>query len=200
TAPAVAAAPVTEAPPLTVVETKTLNVTVEAVLHDANATAVVVKVENQDPERGVTWAPIAIDVQDRTGATVATNTDGATDPTLTHMPSVAPGATAWFVDDQFPPDIGAAAATAVMGGEPEPVPDVPELAIEGQEITADGPDVSFTGTVVNRSSVAQPVVIVQGIARRGSSIVAAGTAPVEGPAPGGAAPPPRVFTRPGAGR
>ena len=112
---------VVSATPLAINQNPNLKVTVEALLDDANATAVVVSVSNRDTKRAAVWVPIVVKLKDPAGNVLASNTAGGNDESLTHFPSLPPGGTAYFVDDQFPPGLGATDATVALGGQLTPI-------------------------------------------------------------------------------
>jgi hypothetical protein len=172
--------------PLAINRNPNLKVTVEALLDDANATAVVVSVSNRDTKRAAVWVPIVVKLKDAAGKVVASNTAGGNDESLTHFPSLPPGGTAYFVDDQFPPGLGATQATVALGGQltpiDQPLPTITVSSIHTSD--AGGRLTQFTGRVRNDSSIAQPLLIVQAIAMRDGTIVAAGTSVVRDLAPG----------------
>jgi hypothetical protein len=107
---------------------------------------------------------------------VASNVAGGNDPTLTHFPSLPPNGTAYFVDDQFPAGINAVSAAVSLGGNLRPHVVLPAISLSHVSSYASSGLTAFSGTVTNDSSVAQPVLIVQAVARKGRKIVAAGTA------------------------
>lgn len=162
--------------PLSVNQNPNLKVEVAAVIADVNATVVVVSVTNEDKDRTAVWVPISVKLTDDSGKTVASNTAGGNDETLTHFPSLPPGSTAYYVNDQFPAGIGATGATVKLGGQlvqlSAPLPDI---QVSGMKVTEQGGLAQFAGTVTNTSGVDQPILIVQAIARKGGQIVAAGT-------------------------
>jgi hypothetical protein len=172
--------------PLSINKNPNLKVSVAALIEDANATVVVVSVDNRDTDRAAVWVPISVKLKDASGKVVASNTAGGNDESLTHFPSLPPGGTAYFVDDQFPPGLGATSATVALGGTlvslDHPLPTITVTKVDTTDIG--GGLIQFSGTVTNGSAVAQPILIVQGIATRGGTIVAAGTSVVRDLAPG----------------
>lgn len=171
--------------PITVNQNPNLEVAVEAVLSDPNATVVVVSVTNKDTKRTAVWVPISVKLTDAAGKVVASNIAGGNDETLTHFPSLPPDSTAYYVDDQFPAGLGATGATVKLGGQLQQLSQaLPSITVSGVKVSDQAGLMQFTGTVTNTSKVTQPVLIVQAIARKGNTIVAAGTSVVRDLAPG----------------
>ena len=139
-------------------------------------TAVVVRFRSTDATRAVVWAPIDVRLLDAQGHVLArTNIPGA-DPALVHVPSIAPGETGFYVNDQLTPDDPAKVASArvVLGGDPVTLTaPLRNLDVLRPRIV-DDPDYgwSFTATVANGTGIPQHRVIVQGIVRRKGQIVA----------------------------
>jgi hypothetical protein len=148
---------------------------------DGLHTVVVVELHSKDPKRSVVWAPIAVKVAGADGAVVGeTNVAGA-DPILIRVPSLPAGGTSYYVNDQLTPSAKPTTATITLGGDLRAINPAPGVLKATGTITID-PDLGnqFLGTVTNTTSVTQEILILQGIARVGDRIVAAGTAIVRG--------------------
>jgi len=155
---------------------------------DGVLTAVVVELTSKDKDHSVLWAPIDVVVKDASGAVVGkTNIPGA-NPLMIHVPSLPAGGTAYYVNDQIAPDAVPTTAEATLGGTLVAMTPPPgTLKVTGKIVIDPDYGPSFVGTVTNTADVRQEQVIVQGIARRGGKIVAAGTAIVNGLEPGASA-------------
>ena len=142
---------------------------------DGLMAAVVIEVSSTGP--GLLWAPIEVKLLDAAGAEVGTNNVPGADATLIHLPSLAQGEKALYVNDQIS-----------ITGTPVTAPLLPGLAVTNQLVTE---DVSFgttwTATITNDTEVRQEQVIVQAILRDGTTITSAGIAIVAGLDPGATA-------------
>ena len=92
--------------PLSINKNPNLKVSVAALIEDANATVVVVSVDNKDTARAAVWVPISVKLKDASGKVVASNTAAGNDESLTHFPSLPPGGTAYFVGRPVPAGTG----------------------------------------------------------------------------------------------
>jgi hypothetical protein len=155
---------------------------------DGVLTAVVVELTSKDKARSVLWAPIDVVVKDAAGKEVGkTNIPGA-NPLLIHVPSLPAGGTAYYVNDQIAPDAMPATAAVTLGGTLVAMTPPPgTLKVTGKIVIDPDYGPSFVGTVTNTADVRQEQIIIQGIARRGGKIVAAGTSNVLGLEPGASA-------------
>jgi hypothetical protein len=142
-------------------------------------TAVVVELHLDDPSRSLVWAPIDVRLYDAGGNVVGqANVDGA-DPAMVHVPSVAGGGDALYVNDFLNPSAPAVRADVVLGGTLQTLPKQPGVLETDVKSAVDptyGP--SFSGTVTNTTGETQQSVIVQVVARKGATVIAAGTASV----------------------
>jgi len=163
---------------LTFTPNPAIKVSTAAVITSSDATAVVLRVRNTDANGGVVWAPLSLKLKDASGKVVASNTAGGTNPSLQRLPSLAPGAQAFYVNDQLTPQGAVKTVDAVVGGRSTALQHgLPKLAVKGFRIDASDPfGLAFKGTVTNTSTVDQPQLVVQAIAEKGARIVAAGTA------------------------
>ena len=166
----------------------TVQVVGATVVSDSERAAAVVTLHNRSAttQRAV---PIAITVKSARGATVFQNNAPGLENALVTVPSIAARSTVVWVDDQLPVSGAPASVSAVVGEAPSTTAPSPKLAVIGARITEDPANgVVATGTVTNRSKVAQASLVVFAVARRGGAIVAAGRAIVSDLAPGAASP------------
>jgi hypothetical protein len=147
-----------------------------ALVHSSEGTAVVVTLRNTSAHalRGV---PIEIHVLDAHGASIYANTVsglGAALTTIALLP--AHGEVSW-VDDQIQAAGVPARVHAIVGPAAAVSTAIPQVSISGARGTeASTSESGAEGSVVNRSTVTQHELVVYGLARRGSKIVAAGRA------------------------
>ena len=153
---------------------------------DGLMAAVVIEVSSTGP--GLLWAPIEVKLLDAAGAEVGTNNVPGADATLIHLPSLAQGEKALYVNDQISISGTPVEAKVTVAGAPVTAPLLPGLAVTNQLVTE---DVSFgttwTATITNDTDVRQEQVIVQAILREGTTITSAGLAIVAGLDPGATA-------------
>jgi hypothetical protein len=157
-----------------------------AIASDDGSTALVFEITNASKDGALVWAPMSVDLLDASGKSIGNNTGTGTSPLLNHLPSIGPGETIVFVNDQLTATGKIADAKVVIGGEPEPAPaGVPEIVIKGLAIDASDPfGLAFTGTLVNKGKIEQPSIVVSVVARKGDAIAAAGTSVVSRLKPG----------------
>jgi len=172
------------AKPLVITPNAAISTRVLAVLHSADATAVVLRLTSHDRRRSVVWAPISVRIVGPDGKQVAeTNVAGA-DPLLVHVASLPAGGNAYYVNDQLDATPPGSRATVTLGGVLMPISPPPARLPVVAHLENDptyGP--SFAGSVTNTTAVVQQQVILQAIIERGGQVVAAGTAIVRKLAP-----------------
>jgi hypothetical protein len=169
-------------------ESRTVKVIGTAVVHGSERAAAIVTLQNRSAHalRGV---PIAITVKDAHGATLFQNNAPGLEGALVSVPSIAAHATVVWVDDQLPANGAPTSVSAKVGETPSVRGSPAALAITGARISEDPANgVVATGTVTNRSKVAQSSLVLVAVARRGSAIVGAGRAVVAELAPGASSP------------
>ena len=137
---------------------------------DGLMAAVVIEVSSTGP--GLLWAPIEVKLLDAAGAEVGTNNVPGADATLIHLPSLAQGEKALYVNDQISISGTPVEAKVTVAGAPVTAPLLPGLAVTNQLVTE---DVSF-GTTWTAT-----------IMREGTTITSAGLAIVAGLDPGATA-------------
>ncbi len=118
-------------------------------------------------------APIEITVRDAHGSVVFQNNASGEQPSLTTVSLLEPGQEAIWVDDQVQATGTPTSASAVVGEAKQTTGNIPQLSVAG---THPSTEATLSGTVANRSQVAQQNLVVFAVARRGSKIVAAGRA------------------------
>jgi hypothetical protein len=146
-------------------------------VHDANGTAVVVRLRNTSA-RTLRDAPIAITVSDAGGAVLYQNNAPGLDPTLVSVPVLEPGQETVWVDDQIPSTATPPAKVSARVGESPAISgQTPQLSVEGVHSFEDpSSGIGEEGTVVNRSNVTQQRLVVYAVGRRAGRVVAAGRA------------------------
>ena len=128
-------------------------------------------------------------VRDARGRTLFQNNAPGLESALVSVPSIGPHASVAWVDDQLPAAGPPASVAAKVGEAPQLSGPQPEVSLSGARISEDPANgVVATGTVANRSKVAQSGLAVFAVARRAGKIVAAGRAIVPELAPAGSAP------------
>jgi hypothetical protein len=146
-----------------------------AVVHGAEGTAVVVTVRNNSPH-ALRDVPIAITVKDASGAKLFQNNGRGLEAALTSLSSLAPHGEATWVDDQVQLSGTPASASAIVGEAPAASGPLPQVSVLGVHPSEEGGTVGAAGTVLNRSSITQQGLVIDVVARRGATILAAGRA------------------------
>ena len=153
---------------------------------DGLMAAGVVQITSTGP--GLLWAPIEVKLLDASGAEVGTNNVLGADPTLIHLPSLAQGEQALYVNDQISISGTPVEAKVTVAGTPVTAPLLPGLTITNPIVTEDPSfGTTWTATVTNDTEVRQEQVIVQAVLRDGKTITSAGIAIVPGLDPGASA-------------
>ncbi len=159
---------------------KDVRVVSTEVLTDVNGSAVVVTLHN-DSNADLVGVPISIDVLDKKGKSVYRNDVPGIEPALAAVPFIAAGSDADWVDDQVL-TAGRPARVEVEvgeGGKPfegtPPKVDVSAPSVEGDPYSG----LLAGGNVVNESGEDIQRLLLYAVARRGSSIVAAGRGAIE---------------------
>jgi hypothetical protein len=157
------------------------------VVHDAEAAAVVVVLDNTS-SRALARVPIAITVSDASGKAVFSNDAPGLEAGLVSVASLPPHGEAFWVDDQLPAGVKPVRVSARVG-DGTAAPSLPQISIAGahpSEGAAAGPGVA--ATAINRGRVAQQSLAVFAVARRAGRIVAAGRAVIPELGAGASAP------------
>jgi hypothetical protein len=165
-----------------------------AVLQDANGIAAVVELRNKGKDAQARL-PVAISVTDATGKALYRNNLAGLEDSLVSMALLERGQDAFWVNNQITATGKPAKVRATVGMSKGKLPTkVPSLEVSGVHLSSDNGSVIAKGSIVNKSTVAQKRVTIFCVARRGSSIVAAGRAIVDRiPAAGGKPTPFTVF-------
>jgi len=144
-------------------------------LHGSEGAAVAVTVRN-DTSTPLRAVPIAITLRSAAGKTVYQNDAPGLEPSLTRISALAPHGSLTWVDDQIPAGEAPASVSAELGeASPEGGGPEPQIEVSGVHI-AEAATGEASGTVRNRSGVAQQHLVVYVAARRGTQVVAAGRA------------------------
>jgi hypothetical protein len=147
-----------------------------AALHSSEGTAVVVTVRNLSP-RALREVPIAITVKDAAGNALYQNNGRGLEAALTSLSSLPAHGEATWVDDQVQASGTPASVSAVVGEAPVASGGpLPQIEAQGVHATEEGGSAGAAGTVRNRSSITQQALVVDVLARRGATILAAGRA------------------------
>jgi hypothetical protein len=160
-------------------QNRSVKVLERTVVGDANGAAAVVVVRNTG-SRALAAVPIAISVRDAGGKVLWRNDAPGLEPGLTHIALLAPGQTVTWVNDQVQAAGGKPASVVATVGAGQPAPaaaagvqvTIGKATLEGDPVSG----VTAGGQVVNGSAIAQPNLVVAGVARSGGKIVAAGRA------------------------
>ncbi len=157
-------------------ENPNVQVVRSTVVHSREGAAVVVALRNTSLH-ALENAPIEIAIRDARGAVLFKNNQPGLEPSLTRVSLLEPGAETIWVDDQVQAPGVPASASALVGEATGVSADIPSLSVTGDRLSAEaGAQATMTGTVTNRSQVAQQNLVVYAVAVRGSKVVAAGRA------------------------
>jgi hypothetical protein len=161
-------------------ENPSVQVLSSAVVRSSEGTAVAVTVRNTSVHT-LAGAPIELTVSDAKGGMLYRNNAPGLQPSLTELPLLAPGKTVVWVDDQVqltgtPAGASTPASASALVGEAKTASTAPKIEVTGAQASTTGPEASESGSVVNRSAVAQANLVVYAVARRGGTTVAAGRA------------------------
>jgi hypothetical protein len=163
-----------------------------AVVHDANGIAAVVELQNTGAAQAA--LPVAIAVDDAKGKPIFRNDAAGLDASLVEMPLLRKGERAWWVNNQVTAAGVPAKVAARVGEAKAPAPaDTPVIEISKVHVGSDADGIFAEGIVTNRSKIAQKRLTIFCVARRGTTVVAAGRAIIDrlAPAP---TPKPTKFT------
>jgi hypothetical protein len=162
------------------------------IVRSPEGAAAVVTLQNRS-SRTLRDVPLAIAAKDAAGRTLFQNNAPGLEAALISVASLGPNRTITWVDDQLPATGAPASVSARVGQAPALTGSPPKLTIAGAHLSEDPSEgLVATGTVSNRSSIAQTSLVVFGVARRGGRIVAAGRGVLPQLA-GGASAPFQVF-------
>jgi hypothetical protein len=161
---------------------------VTSVVQDKNGIAAVVELRNTG-KVAQAGLPVSIAVTDAGGKALYRNDVAGLEDSLVSMALLAKGEDAFWVNNQVTAAGTPAKVQAKVGAAKGKVPArVPSFTIAGVQTESDSDGVYVTGTIANKSTVAQKRLTIFCVARKGTKIVAAGRAILDGLPPAGAKP------------
>jgi len=140
---------------------------------DGGAQAVAVRLRADGGAQAA--VPVSLTVKGAGGATAYTNGLAGIQPSLQQIALVMPGRDVWWVDDQVSGATGAGSIHVRLGAG-RLVRRVPDVTASAVHMTGDSSGRYLTGTLINRSGVAQADLPLFAVALRGGRVVAAGRA------------------------
>ena len=156
-----------------------IRVTSKVLLKGKDVNAVVVTLKNTS-SKSIADIPIAVNVRNRSGRLVATNTAPGSDHWLNHVPLIRAGQTVDWIDDQFDPDTTAASASVKVGIGAvvnRPYADARLFRTSFFEDPVSG--TSLAGKAKSSAPVTQERLVVFSVGRSGGRVVSAGRGVVE---------------------
>lgn len=157
-------------------QSRSVKVLAAAVLHSPEGTAVVLTLHNNST-KSLSDVPIAITVYDAHGASLYSNSEPGLSAALVSVPLLRAHATTVWIDDQISTAATPASVRAKVGEGTTAATAIPVPAVVGAHLSeAAAGSGTVEGSVVNHSPIAQREVVVNALARRGGTIVAAGRA------------------------
>jgi hypothetical protein len=152
------------------------------VLSSNDRTGVVVELHNNSQSTLIN-VPILIDVKGKNGKSVFKNNTPGLDPSLTSAPVIGPGQTFDWVNDQVLATAPAKSVDVQVGEAKDELPGgggLPELEVSKPELSVDPVSgVVASGKVTNKSNLDQTRLVIYGVAKKGSKIVAAGRSVIQ---------------------
>ena len=164
-------------------QVKVVNATL---VHNSEGAAAAVTLDNVSSNT-LRSVPLAITVKDADGRTVFQNNAPGLEAALTSLASLPAHRLATWVDDQIPSTGEPASVSAVVGAAPVASGPQPQVAVQGLRPSEESGSAGATGTVQNRSKIAQRSLVVFVLARHAGKIVGAGRAVLPAVAPGSSA-------------
>jgi hypothetical protein len=165
-------------------ESAQVRVVRSTLIQSGSSTAVAVQLRDVSAQ-ALRDAPIELTVKDAKGAILYQNNTPGLQPSLTKVSLLEAGKEAVWVDDQVQSTGTPVSATALVGeataaaaGSRSPgAPGAPKMSVVGAHLSSEGgAEATESGSVANRSAVAQANLVVYAVARRAGKIVAAGRA------------------------
>jgi len=152
-----------------------VKVIASAVLHSSEGAAAVVTLRNASaaPLRDV---PVEITLRDVAGAPVYSNDVPGLSGTLVSVPLLGAHATVTWIDDQIQASKTPASVSVKVGEGAPATGAIPRLRVEGAHVAEEAGEPGVEGSLVNGSAVSQQELVIDAVARRSGSIVAAGRA------------------------
>jgi hypothetical protein len=173
---------------LTITRTSTkVKMLASAVVSGREGAAAVVSLRN-DSNTTLSDVPIQINVRDSRGVSVYRNDIAGLSATLLSVALVPAHATVTWIDDQIQAAAKPASVTVTIGEGTPAGGVVPAMSITGAHLA----EAQAEGNLVNHSSVEQPELVIDAVARRAGRVVAAGRA-LLAQAPAGASTPFQIF-------
>jgi hypothetical protein len=150
------------------------------VLHSSEGTAVAVTLRNTSTY-ALRDVPIAIAVKDAAGSVLYQNNAPGLEAALTSAPLLGAGEQLTWIDDQVQAGGGSAGGapttvTALVGEAPRAPAGTPRMRLTMVHQIEEASGAGAEGTVINDSPTTQRGLVVYGVARQGTRIVAAGRA------------------------
>ena len=156
------------------------------VIYDSEGAAAAVTVRNST-SHALRSVPIAITIKDAHGQTLSQNNAPGLEAALTSISSLPAHGSVTWVDDQISTSGEPASVSALVGEAPNASGPEPRIEVDGLRL-GEASSGEASGTVRNRSRVAQQKLVVYVIARRAGRIVAAGRAVLPEAAAGASVP------------
>ena len=164
-----------------------VKVTSAVLVRDAEGIAAVVTLRN-DSAGARQAVPLEINVRDRRGASLYSNTASGLSGSLTTVSYIPAHGTATWVDDQVQLT-GTPSAVAAEAGEGKPAgAQAPQIELRRGEVTEEAGGSGVRGTAVNHSRIAQRELVIYAVASKGGRVLAAGRAVLTELAAGASAP------------
>ncbi len=120
--------------------------------------------------------PVIVDVVSHSGRSLYTNDTAGLEPALQRMPSLRPGESEWWVDDQVLTSENPAAVHVQIGAGDRTGHPLPEVSASVVEVGEQAGSTVITGEVANRSGVPAQKVLVFAVGVRAGKVSAAGRA------------------------
>ncbi len=150
-----------------------------ATLHDANGSAVVVRLRNVAAQ-ALVQPPISVEVDDAAGKTVYRNDAPGLETSLVQAALLPARGELWWVNDQVQAAGTPARARAVVGDARPTAGPTPRIGLRDVHLFDDPVSgLAVKGQAFNRSRIDQPRLVIYCVARRGGHVVAAGRAIIE---------------------
>jgi len=149
------------------------------VVTDPNGAAAVVELTNKSA-KAFAKVPLSIAVAGPAGKPLYTNATPGLQDSLTGPASLAPKQSIIWVDDQLGVLDKPGALKVLAGdGKPDPGAKHPKIVVGQPKVVYDVSGTEATGKVTNTSHVAQRMLFIYAVAKKGGKIVAAGRGAVE---------------------
>ncbi len=164
-----------------------VKVLASAVVSGSEGAAAVLSLRNTS-NTTLSDVPIQIDVRDAQGASVYRNDIAGLSATLLSVSLIPAHATLTWIDDQVQASAKPVSVSARVGEGTPVAGTVSAMSVTGAHLS----EAQAEGNLVNHSSVEQPELVIDAVARRAGRVVAAGRA-LLAQAPAGASTPFQIF-------